>query len=270
MDRNFEPPTGFFNISQPSNVVQNITGTVERNDNQRSRVRVAFSEPSVDETESKTDIGSLVTQESTTKKKSASKFSMSSFVKPTSVKKQVLITEDGDRETPVETKEERRNDDELIYTYNLTGKTPYVYGDVKVTISNRYKRALEYSNMIADSKKAATSDMSKKEQRELEEKVAQDDVMDMFGSVAAPVVDRSSEDEDRLTRLVNEALSKLNSSDVVVKKDKNSSASAITADTFFGYLYDAMAFLNAEEKGLVLNREFRNSLILFPSSINYL
>lgn len=83
--------------------------------------------------------------------------------------------------------------------------------------------------------------------------------MDMFDNDQRQP-DQSVENE-RISSAISDALTKLVSCEVVMKKDKTSSAKSVLPEVFFTYLYDMFQYLNSEERGKIIIHAIFGGLI---------
>ena len=99
---------------------------------------------------------------------------------------------------------------------------------------------------------AIFSDNAKFRQRQLEERVAKQDVMDLFSNGERKVEDTHESEEEKINTAISDSLTKLISCEVIMKKDRTSSARSVLPDVFFTYLYDMFQYLNSEERGKII------------------
>ena len=251
MDQTFEPPSVFFNIPRAA-LDDNQSQEQNRGTNiQKSKPRITFADEPVDSVETTNSLNVTTDTEKTVKKKKTSKFSLASFT----------VAADDDivapivNQTPAANMEVTvnlaSNEDELIYANSLGIKSPYPSGDYIPVISEKYKKRIDYGELIGRNTKTVDT-QSRQKQREIEERVARDDVMDMFSSERREVVPEPVDEAERMNDLISAALKNLTSQEVYAKRDKSTPSSAILPETYIGYLYNAMIYLNAEERGIII------------------
>lgn len=224
MSFNIEPPRQIFNMGMQDNI--NIPQ------------------------ESIINVDSVVTPKDKPVKKKFSGFSLSSF--KSKVEFVPLNFEEQSLKDVVNNKnQENRND--LIFSHGLSKKRPYNQNVKIPSLLNTSRKAFNYSDILLSS--------NQRKQRELEEKVAKEDVMDMFGDVSMKSENDESESNSQINSAIAETLNKLMSYDIVLKKEKNSSPNVVLPVIFFSELYHIFKYLNPEERGKIIIHSIFGGLI---------
>ncbi len=249
MESFLEPPRQMFDMSNSS------------------RVRVAFEEPA--ETNESTQNNKEEAKEEkeekdVKKKKKFSGFSLSSFktnastVSTASVTPIVSTTENNEKVERVEKVENVENDqnmgeddDILVFSYPLSKKLQYQTSNSNLVFTQTPRRAINFTDISAAE--------ARQRQRQIEERVAIDDVMDMFGNGERQA--NENLENDRISSAISDALTKLVSCEVVMKKDKTSSSKSVLPEVFFSYLYDMFQYLNPEERAKIIIHAIFGGLI---------
>uniref|UniRef100_A0A6C0BCA3 Uncharacterized protein n=1 Tax=viral metagenome TaxID=1070528 RepID=A0A6C0BCA3_9ZZZZ len=177
----------------------------------------------------------VVTSEVTTKSK---KPSMSSFLKK-SVKTSEQVVDNSNKVD----KSKGQSSDILVYSELVTTKVSYDYSEYKPKISSKNKKNLDWSNAIQT---------EKQKMRELDERVAKNDVMDLFGSSQKETVPDIDNDPSLIVSKFNEILAQMTKGDVVSKKSSKDPENVVLISSFLECLSRAILYLNAEEKGRII------------------
>lgn len=241
MESFLEPPRQMFDMSNSS------------------RVRVAFEEPA--ETNESTQNNKEEAKEEkeekdVKKKKKFSGFSLSSFKTNASTVSTVSTVSTTENNQKVEKVENDQNmggedDDILVFSYPLSKKLQYQTSNSNLVFTQTPRRAINFTDISAAE--------ARQRQRQIEERVAIDDVMDMFGNGERQP--NESLENDRISSAISDALTKLVSCEVVMKKDKTSSSKSVLPEVFFSYLYDMFQYLNPEERAKIIIHAIFGGLI---------
>ena len=253
MDSNFEPPTGIFSISsnidqstlQSGDGIANITGSRPR--------RIMFQDSPSESKDSQDDAKSAESVIEPSKKKSNSKFSFSTFTKGSSKKKVTTSVESTSQDSSA-AERVTNQDDELVFSPFVFIKSSYIYGEGKAVISESYKKLEDWNQVTSVKNKELEAIEKQKAEKELSEKIATDDVLDMFGVSEAPdvVVEPVALEDEKVLSSISDSLNKIKDVEVVSEREKNTPPSSITVDIFFDKLTNLFRHLNAEERGRII------------------
>lgn len=196
-------------------------------------------------------IGSRDVSEDSTSKTSksiGSKFSLNSF--GSKFKKNASISFDSSISKKNEERETNKTTSLKVSEYRKV-KIPYTY-DINRGVpflDESKKRRINWNDII--NRQKTSESVIQAEQREIEKKVAEEDVLDFFGSGEKVVVEIKDE-SNTFSSKINDVISSLDITEVITEKGKSSSGNKVSIEGLFDILYRTFEYMSSEERGRVI------------------